>query len=807
MNERARQSTSNADVPFGTRLRRARESAGLTQEALAERAGLTPNSVGALERGEHRHPYPATVRALAEALGLTELERAALARSVPMRNRTTGGSASHVAEVPIPLSPLIGREREVASVTGLLQTDGIRLVTLSGPGGVGKTRLALHVAAELKSVFRDGIVFVSLASIRDPALVAPEIARALSLGEDVARSPEAGVTDALRSQHLLLVLDNFEHLPDAAPFVTHLLVRCPRLIVLVTSRTPLRLDGERELPVPPLEVPDPERLADSDELAGVAAVQLFVERAREVDPTFTLTPTNSAAVAAICLRLDGLPLAIELAAARSRLLPPAALLPRLARRLPLLTGGRRDAPARHQTMRSAIAWSHDLLSPEEQSLFRCLAIFAGGCTLEAAEIVCGPFGNEPVVDGISALIEHGLLYRIDGPDGEPRVAMLETIREYALEQLAESGDEHAVSAAHPAWFLGLAERAAPFWFTPAQAEWGDRLEAEHDNLRAALSRSTVLGRGDVALRLAGRLWPFWFIRGHHTEGRAWLEQMLESRNDSRTIDHVRVLTGAACFARCQGDMHRSTRLGEEALTIAKAIGAGGGIDAAHALIGLALTAATQGDHAQAAVLNDQVLAILRAHDSTDPSAGPVTSVIISNLAGSALEEGNDARAAELAALALEHQRESGFTWAAADSLNILASIALRNGDAGRAASLWSESLAFIRDHRDPQQVIWPLDQLALLAADRGHCITAARLLGAADLLYEQLGWQADQDGDSNRRSRVEAIKRLAGTDQYHAAWYTGRSLPLADVISEALAIADIIAAGTSVGIDLPPATM
>ena len=414
MNDRARQSTGNADVPFGTHLRRARESAGLTQEALAERAGLTPNSVGALERGEHRHPYPATVRALAEALGLTELERATLARSVPMRNRTTGGSASHIADVPVPLSPLIGREREVASVTGLLQQEGLRLVTLSGPGGVGKTRLALHVAAELKSVFRDGIVFVSLASIRDPALVAPAIARALSLGEDFARSPETGVSDALRSRHLLLVLDNFEHLPDAAPLVTHLLVRCPRLVALVTSRTPLRVDGERDLPVPPLGVPDPERLADSENLAEVAAVQLFVERAREVDPTFTLTPTNSAAVAAICLRLDGLPLAIELAAARSRLLPPAALLTRLAHRLPLLIGGRRDAPARHQTMRSAIAWSHELLSPEEQSLFRFLAIFAGGCSLEAAETVCGPLCNESVVNGISALIEHGLLYRTDG---------------------------------------------------------------------------------------------------------------------------------------------------------------------------------------------------------------------------------------------------------------------------------------------------------------------------------------------------------------------------------------------------------
>jgi non-specific serine/threonine protein kinase len=553
-------------------------------------------------------------------------------------------------------------------------------------------------------------------------------------------------------------------------------------------------------------VPDPERLADSENLAEVAAVRLFVERAREVDPTFTLTPANGAAVAAICLRLDGLPLAIELAAARSRLLPPAALLTRLARRLPMLTGGRRDAPARHQTMRSAIAWSHDLLSPDEQSLFRCLAIFAGGCTIEAAEMVCGPLSEAPVLDGVIALIEHGLLYRTEGLDAEPRVAMLETIHEYASEQLSESGEEQAVSAAHMAWCLDLAERAAPFWFTPAQAEWGDRLEAEHDNLRAALSRSRP-SPGTAALRLAGRLWPFWFIRGHHTEGRAWLEQMLESRNDSRTIDHVRVLTGAACFARCQGDMRRSTGLGEEALHVAAENGASGGIDAAHALIGLALTAVTQGDHAQAAVLNDQVLAILRVHARTEPSASPVTSIIIGNLAGSAFEEGDDARAAELALLALDHQRESGFTWAAADSLSILASIALRNGDTGRAAALWSESLAFIRDHRDPQQVVWPLDQLALLAGDRGHYFIAARLLGAADLLYEQLGWPMDQDGNSNRRSSVEAIRHILGADRYHAAWNTGRSLPLTEVIAEAQSVANMLAAHADARIDLPPARM
>ncbi|MDQ2683006.1 MAG: helix-turn-helix domain-containing protein, partial [Chloroflexota bacterium] len=344
---------------FGARLRRARESAGLSQEELAERAGLSPNAVGGLERGEHRRPYPATIRALAAALGMSDAEYATLVAAVPPRNQPIAQTNVAPPGLPSPLFPLVGREREVADVCALLRREDVRLVTLTGPGGVGKTRLALQVAVDLASDFGHGAAFVSLAAVRDPALVGPAIAQVLGVVDSGGRAPVDRLGDALRGRHVLLILDNYEQVISAAPLVTDLLARCPRLEVLVTSRAGLRLDGERVFPVPPLEVPDPERRLIAEQMIDIAAVRLFVDRAQDADPAFTLTDGNAGAVAAVCQRLDGLPLAIELAAARSTLLAPDAMLPRLARRLPLLTSGRRDAPDRHQTMRHAIAWSHD----------------------------------------------------------------------------------------------------------------------------------------------------------------------------------------------------------------------------------------------------------------------------------------------------------------------------------------------------------------------------------------------------------------------------------------------------------------
>ncbi len=429
----------------------------------------------------------------------------------------------HQTNLPLQPTALIGREHEVAQVCALLRGSDTRLLTLTGPGGTGKTRLALQVAAEFLDSFADGVYFVALAPIRDPALVIETIAATLGVKEGGDQPLLTLLKRHVREKQILLVLDNFEQVSDAAPLVAELLEAAPRLKALVTSRACLQIYGEAEFPVPPLALPDPRRLPPLERLTQYEAARLFIERARAVKPDFAISDENAPAVAEICVRLDGLPLAIELAAVRIKVLTPAALLARLSRRLHVLTGGARNLPARQQTLRDAIAWSHELLPEVEQALFARLAVFVGGCTLEAVEAVCkadDDLVSDPL-DTIQALVNNSLVRQEVRGNAEPRLHMLETIREYALEQLVARAEEAMLRSAHASYYLNLAQAAQPLLDTDQQEAWLDRLDAEHDNLRAALTWALERGDSILAMRLSTALWRFWEMRGYFTEGRRW----------------------------------------------------------------------------------------------------------------------------------------------------------------------------------------------------------------------------------------------------------------------------------------------
>ena len=789
---------ANEATGFGEVLRRYRTAAAVSQEELAERTGLSARGIGDLERGTRPAPRLETVRRLADVLGLGPADRAALlaAREAGQTEPRAAAPSTGADRPPLPVPPtsLVGREHEVAVAVELLGRPEVRLVTLTGPGGVGKTRLALAVAAEVAANHADAARLVELAQVREPALVAATLAQALGLRPVEGEPPEAGLRRFLGARRMLLVLDNFEQILDAAPLVADLLAGCPGLKVLATSRAPLRLRGERELAVRPLSLPDRDDLPPLAALAGMGAVRLFMERARDVQPVFGLTAANASAIAAIVRRLDGLPLAIELAAARTKILPPELLLDRLGDRFALLTGGPRDLPARQRTMYDAIAWSYELLSPEEQALFRRLAVFAGGFTLEAAAAVGR--GNGPdssldprpsTLDLVASLVDKSLLHQLHGPDGGVRFTMLETIREFGLERLAAGGEDRAVRDAHAAYVLGLARTTAEDWFGPGFATCLARWTPEHANLRLALEWLVRREDAGAALELAAAVVFFWFYHGPVGEGRDWLDRLLARPGGRPAPARAKALEWAANLAGKQGDVDRAAARAAEAVAVARASGDRRCLSFALCTLGGLLR--QQGRAGETAPLFEEALVLFRELGLAAFAAVPLL-----NLGLLAADAGDDERAWALCTEALELRLREGNQAGAAIVRHALADLARTGGDWDRGAALYADNLAVYQALGDQIGLADSFAGLALARADAIGPEAAVRALAAAAEVRDTVGAAIHAGLRGEHAAFLDAARAALGEAGFAGTWAAGRGLPLEQAIAETTALAEAAAA-------------
>ncbi|MGZ3618125.1 MAG: LuxR C-terminal-related transcriptional regulator [Ktedonobacteraceae bacterium] len=684
--------------------------------------------------------------------------------------------------LPRQLTTFIGREREVNAVLTIFQRPEVCLVTLTGTGGIGKTRLGLKIAAELLDVFADGVYFVSLASISDPDLVIPTIAEALGIREVGDRILLDLLQAYLQDKSILLLLDNFEQVITASVQVADLLVACPHLKIVVTSRAVLHVQGEQEYPVPPLTVPDPKYKSDHKTLSQYESVALFLQRAQAALPDFQMNETNAGIIAKVCMQLEGLPLAIELAAARIKLLPPKALLTRLEHRLRILTGGSRDVPARQQTLRNTIAWSYHLLDKQEQRLFRRISIFVGGCTLEAVETVCYENQQEALstLDEIASLIDKSLLEQV-GSEGEARLMMLETIREFGLECLHESGEAEKIQNAHVRYFLNSVEELEPQYFGARAIAVLDQLESEFENIRAVLTWLTRFGENELALRLTGALWWFWYARGHLSEGRYWYEQLLPGSERVLAPVRAKALKSAGWIAYQQEDFDQSEALLKKGLEEYQILGDIQNI--ATSLYRLGLVAWATGDYLLAQSQTEDALSLFYQNGSKE---GIADSLLV--LAYVAIEQGDYSRAYEQAEQAVSLFKEIGDQWGIVYTLLGLASAVLLLGDGQTAENLTKESLAISIRLGFMVGITACLVQLAEISVALGEPVRAARLLGTEEALRDKakvMGITIKQRNFEKmvgERSTIAVYNHL-GEKVFADAWAEGRAMTPEQVLA------------------------
>jgi predicted ATPase/serine/threonine protein kinase len=731
----------------------------------------------------------------------------------PARNTPSGRRRSY--NLPSQRTALLGRAGELERIEELIVDGGVRLLTLTGPGGTGKTRLAIQVAENLAPRFEGGLAFVNLAPVADAALVASAVARVLEIRESGDLSLESAITEHLRGRGpTLLFMDNFEQVLDAATLVQHLLDGCPELTILVTSRQGLHIYGEQEFPVPPLPLPAPGALFSPSTLMECPSVALFVQRASSSRPDFTMAPSNAGAVVEICCRLDGLPLAIELAAARVKILPPAELLTRIKRPLELLTGGARDLPERQQTLRQTIKWSYDLLTPAEQKLFRRLSVFAGGCTLEAAEAVCDTVEDLgiAVLDGVTSLVDNSLLVQRGSNDREPRFVMLETFREYGREQLIATGEVHATSRAHAAYMLVFAEEEHPGMIPAEREAWLRRCDVEHDNFRAASHWLITAGDAEWALRLGAALFRFWEQRDHLTEGRETLNRMLAlPAAAAPTRLRARALYSASLLSDIQGEFEIAHTLGRETHRLYRELGDTQGV--ASASIILAFQAQRLGRYAEAVSLFRDTVALwtelgdatavdlantnmahaaklggdfdlarrlLEQVAASAAARGDLRGVALSlNGLGDVAASQNDPEAARRYHHdSLTRLREIDDRWGIARVLTDLAGVDLQAGEFAQAEQSLREALRVFRELGHQRGVARQLEALSSCAESQSRAEAAIALISAAAAIRQRTATPARAAERERIEKTLDRARAGITPEAYAKAWRHGHSAPL-----------------------------